>query len=333
LCYSPYSLIHSPNYSLKWRFKILTSCYEHNCQLLNICTHCGERILFNQFIPSVTRCPSCNRDLRTCKVQSLTEEMQQQSLECSRDLEFLLTPQPWEHTVDNLEQRLGQQLAHLRQKKGLPLNLVASELELHLWEIEHIEHVMYGYLGPARIKLQTYFKYAGYLGVTIPELFQGAFQQKVEQASPKGVLCDEDAFNRVQEAIQILKARSEKITQENICRQVQMNMPLLAKFPRTREFVKSKSSIIRLTPEERERVSAELLAQVQSAVKQLKESGQRITQIAIGKLIGRKPHEFRYYPQILEYFRYLGIVNPESEQYRLIVNSKRQRLMTSKLMK
>ena len=70
-----------------------------------------------------------------------------------------------------------------------------------------------------------------------------------------------------------------------------------------------------------------------TAVKQLKESGQRITQIAIGKLIGRKPHEFRYYPQILEYFRYLGIVNPESEQYRLIVNSKRQRLMTSKLMK
>ena len=101
-----------------------------------------------------------------------------------------------------------------------------------------------------------------------------------------------------------------------------MNMPLLAKFPRTREFVKSKSSIIRLTPEERERVSAELLAQVQSAVKQLKESGQRITQIAIGKLIGRKPHEFRYYPQILEYFRYLGIVNPESEQYRLIVMRK-----------
>lgn len=209
-----------------------------------------------------------------------------------------MSPQSWESSTDNLAQLLGEQLAHLRQVKGLSLRAASCESLLDITSLKNIEQVVYGYGGPLGIMFQSYLNYASYLGVTIPDLFDATLLQQVERNRPGRDLCDEDAFELVQEAFQILKDRGDKITQEAMCRIVRLNRARLAGYPRTRALIES--ILVETYAKERERRSSEMLERVRDAVNQLKALGLPVTKIAVSKLIGIHPKFFKFHPQVLE---------------------------------
>lgn len=85
----------SPYYRLHWRFLAVQNCRRHNCVLLSQCGHCGAALPLVAQVPQLARCPSCQRDLRTCQASSLAAEAAQGMHTLTDDREVFLTPSQW----------------------------------------------------------------------------------------------------------------------------------------------------------------------------------------------------------------------------------------------
>src|SRR5437763_5718310 len=94
LRYCPVCLIEFGDYSLCWRFTMLTGCIYHLCHLLEKCGHCGQMVPLIVWPPKLGICPRCNGDLRTCPTSLLTAIERRYVFERHQELEFLLSSYP-----------------------------------------------------------------------------------------------------------------------------------------------------------------------------------------------------------------------------------------------
>ena len=128
LRYCPKCLDSRSYYSLTWRFLPLCGCPTHSCLLLDVCGHCSHPIRISPFPSKIGICPRCNGDLRACRSEALIPEESQSVRVFSQDLEYLLSPQPWEDTVLDKSIRLGQEFLRLRLSRGMKAIQVRHQL-------------------------------------------------------------------------------------------------------------------------------------------------------------------------------------------------------------
>jgi hypothetical protein len=91
-------------------------------------------------------------------------------------------------------------------------------------ELNNIEQVAYGLEGPIGASFQCYFDYTVYLGVTFPTLFAGALEQPVERSHAGEPSCEEELLTRIQQAVILLQARGEPITQAAVGKLVRLRI-------------------------------------------------------------------------------------------------------------
>lgn len=151
LRYCPLCLLENPYYTLPWRFLSLRGCPKHACHLLEHCSHCGCSIPIFASPLRIGACPACKGDLRTSVALRLTEEELQGAFKASQEIEFLLSPHPWETTERSFLEKLGGEFALLRHAKQLKRLDVRKQTELS-WRI--LEAIEYGYNGSSGTALR-----------------------------------------------------------------------------------------------------------------------------------------------------------------------------------
>lgn len=159
-------------YLLPWRFLMVTCCRTHKCRLLETCGHCDELIPLFRAPFTVGSCPGCRQSLKLCAAAS---EADQAALEVSLyvhdDIVFFLTPQLWEAKSSSIVRRMGRRLADMRRMNRRTAVEVANQLGVTLTVVEGIERGDFQSKGAT---LQSYFKYAHYLCLSLKEAFSSA---------------------------------------------------------------------------------------------------------------------------------------------------------------
>ena len=159
-------------YLLSWRFLMLTCCRKHKCQLLETCGYCDALIPLFTSPFKVGNCPTCQQNLQQCAAVSIGDTaMLEVASHVHDDILFLLTPQLWEADSRSIIRRVGRQFAHLRQMKRCTAVEVANQIGVTLTMVEGIERGNFQGKGAT---LQSYFKYAHYLGLSLKEVFSDA---------------------------------------------------------------------------------------------------------------------------------------------------------------
>ena len=302
LRYCPHCLQEALYYSLAWRFLPLMGCPKHACRLLENCGHCGCPV---SIFPAPFRmgiCPTCGGDLRACISSRLTEVELLGVTAASREIEFLLCPQPWETTEPALLEKLGQEFMLLRDNKQLKRKDVCGEIGLSKGTLEAIE---LGGGGSSAATLRWYFKYASYLGVPLSHIFLNALERKeadlrIRMMPGKYFLTSEEwVMGRVQEAARQLEISGQPLTIQTICAETGISQKGLYKYERVKTFLGEILSHKKPPPRVQDpRYEEQLLEKAQQAVQELSQAGNPITHEAVSSLIGIPSWAIVLYPRV-----------------------------------
>ena len=118
LRYCPICLAeHAPaSYSLLWRFLVLPGCIEHGVRFLDQCGHCRSPLPLLRCLPQLTRCPTCQGELRACEPSRLSDDDVEPTDRYTNDLKMLLTPSP--RPLEKEQAKLiGRRFQLLRQRR------------------------------------------------------------------------------------------------------------------------------------------------------------------------------------------------------------------------
>jgi hypothetical protein len=170
LRYCPMCFAEQPvrYYLLTWRFLIVTCCRKHKCRLLEACGHCDQWLPLFRSPFKVGNCPSCRHDLKLCAAPEPDEAELEVAGHIHDDIVFLLTPQLWEATSSSIVRRVGRRFADVRRMKRRTAVEVANQIGVTLTMVEGIER---GNIQGKGATLQSYFKYAHYLCLSLKEIF------------------------------------------------------------------------------------------------------------------------------------------------------------------
>jgi DNA-binding XRE family transcriptional regulator len=161
-------------YLLSWRFLMVTCCRKHQCRLLETCGHCDELIPLFTSPFKLGNCPKCQQSLKLCAAASVSDEAELEvTTHVHDDIIFLLTPQPWEADGGSVIKQVGRRLSHMRQMKRLTAVDVANQVGVTLTVVEGIER---GNVQGRGATLQSYFKYAHYLCLSLKEVFSDVLE-------------------------------------------------------------------------------------------------------------------------------------------------------------
>ena len=169
LRYCPACLAEQPYYPLSFRFLTLAGCYKHRCSLLSECGHCGAPIPLLPRRPRVACCATCQRDLRTCPMPSLTQQAEVYLERRTLDLESLLMPaeQAPEMTSTLLQ---GSGFPLLRQRKHLTLTEVTHLMGRDEQVIREMEEGNWS----GQATLSDYWRYTEILGCSLSDVIEAA---------------------------------------------------------------------------------------------------------------------------------------------------------------
>ncbi len=173
LRYCPVCIAEQPvkYYLLSWRFLMVTCCCRHQCRLLETCWYCRELIPLFTSPFKVGSCPKCQQRLQRCAAASVGDTAElEKALSAHDDIVFLLTPQLWE-ADSSIIKRIGRHFSHMRQMVRRTAVEVASQIGVTLTVVEGIERGDFQGRGAT---LQSYFKYAHYLCLSLKEVFSDA---------------------------------------------------------------------------------------------------------------------------------------------------------------
>jgi hypothetical protein len=169
LRYCPQCLAENMYYRLPWRMLMLSGCPQHGRRLLDRCGHCGAQIPLLASNLKIGVCPSCRGELSLCISEPLPQSEQELAAKRWDDLEYLLTPQPWEQRVEHPAQMLGQVYARVRRHRREKGAEVAAALGTTVNRVYQLE------LGTAPNRagpFTRYVAYADYLELTMREMFE-----------------------------------------------------------------------------------------------------------------------------------------------------------------
>ena len=227
--YCPLCIKERGYYSLLWRFLFIKGCSDHACYLLDTCGHCGEKIPNFTTPLRIGLCPSCARNVGSCRIQPLLEA-EEETHSSSHNLQFLLSPQPWETLTSTLAQHIGEQFALLRQYKKLTVQEMAERAGLPPQNIKGVEFdIVYTYTTP----FQSYLQYAKSLGVSLHNVFVivANIDWSRFNSLPQTGQIQNEITARMQEAIKILRDRNEPITKKAICSIAQLSNTTASQLP------------------------------------------------------------------------------------------------------
>jgi transcriptional regulator with XRE-family HTH domain len=299
LRFCPHCIAECPYYLLTWRFLCVSGCARHSCFLLDICSYCGFSIPIFAAPLKIGTCPNCKADLRSCATMPLTESECDNTLFYSRELEFLLLPQPWEAKAN--AKHLGAYFADLRQRRNLTMAEVAHQLGITRHGVESVE---YGNIGASSAPFKSYIKYARFLRVSLRDVFAAVMtpsiqlKQKRQRKSP---LSEEEMVDRVQQAIQRLKHLNKPVTQRIISKMINVARPRLNNYPLVKALLEQEVANARTYRErQRELLQEEVFEQVRSAIGRLESLGAPVTQKAICEIVGMTPPGLKGFPKVKE---------------------------------
>ena len=302
LRYCPLCLGDFPYYSLAWRFLALKGCWVHNCQLLEKCGHCGTKI------PIFTRpfkagfCPTCKKDLRTCKSSLLSEKVRIDVQSLYQNLEFLLAPQPFESMERTILQDIGQEFTNLRNSRNLTQLQMSRQAGISMVCLTSLEHGHSKFSGVS--SFQWYYKCAGFFGVTMRDLFQRIMQPEVvekrdQRMKIKWILDEEEILGQIHEIMRRIYESGEQVTQKAIEEAVHISLNRLNRYPRIKALLEEIAEQLQATHwEQRIKYEDELLEKVQMAIEQLEKRKVAITHKAVSEITGVDQSNFKFYPRV-----------------------------------
>lgn len=296
----------TPYYRLTWRFLLLSGCVRHNNMLLNTCGHCEHSIPIFTSPFKIGICPNCRGDLRLCQAASLTTEEYNSALTYTQELEFLLSPQPWEASAS--AKRTGAYFADLRQQRHLSILEVARLIGTTRHGVESVE---YGNNGGSSSPFVRYTKYAQFLQVSMQEIFEATMLHEVPLKGSRmrnPPPSEEDVIGRLQQTIRQLKDLGMPVTQRALSKASGIARNRFASYPRLRDLLKEAASSLRTSQEkQREQRQEDLLMRVQIAIDRLEALGVPVTQKVICEIVGMTPPGLKGYPRVKELLaRYAG---------------------------
>jgi transcriptional regulator with XRE-family HTH domain len=280
LRYCPECLAERNYYRLTWRFLALLGCPKHGCELRNECGHCAQPI---PLLPRLLRagwCPHCGKDLRRCSSPELDEPSRQKAQARERDLTYLLTPQPYETSVERLKKRLGEQFAYRRLSRQLKVVKVADDLGYSLARLNNIECPSPSYKKGG--KFSAYLDYAAYLDVDLQTLFE---------APPPEETYEDILAKQVQQVITSLTEAGQWATKDDLVQQTGIDNNAFERYP------KLKALWSDFLNQRRQTRYTNLVKQIRQIAAQLEQEGQRVSMSEISRRMGRHPSDMRQYPQ------------------------------------
>jgi transcriptional regulator with XRE-family HTH domain len=318
LRYCPKCLDENCYYNLTWRFFLLPGCVEHTCRLLDKCGHCDHPIPLFGTPFKIGVCPTCNRDLRVCQSEPLGEKECQIARHYWRELQFFLSPKPWETDTSNLPEAIGLHFASLRQARHLTLREAVHELGTTLRDISGLEGII-----PSSTELfKRYTWYAEFLGTSLESVLEDiAAQDSQSSRIHKKALPEEtDLVKQVIEAIAILKSRGEPVTRQAVSRLIQLSVSYFGHYPQVVALLDQAATEIFSTSKQIAKLHGEMLfEQVQQVIKQLEDSQRSVTYRAIGTMVGLSGTGSKYYPRVK------ALVEQSVSRYRnRVLNQKQQ---------
>jgi transcriptional regulator with XRE-family HTH domain len=297
LRYCPQCIAETPYYRLTWRFLLLSGCVRHNSMLLNTCGHCDHSIPIFTSPFKIGTCPNCRGDLRLCQAASLTTEEHNAAVAYAQELEFLLSPQPWEAYAN--AKRMGAYFADLRQKRHLTILEVAKLIGTTRHGVEAVE---YGNIGASSSPFERYIRYTQFLGVSMQEIFEETMLRNNRLKGPRvrnRPLSEEEVIERLQQAIQRLNDQGVLVTQRALSKESGIARNRFGSYPRVKILLKETLSNVRAHQEkQRELRQEEIFEQVRAAINHLEALGVPVTRRAIADLVGMSTLVFRYYPKV-----------------------------------
>ena len=271
LRYCPQCLVEREYYSLIWRFLEIKGCFEHRCQLLDRCGHCGEVVPLLPSTPKLGVCPTCGGDLRACQTELLNETRLQTVRARSGDFAYLLLPQPCETSGERVTKMIGEKFANWRQVRQMRISDAAHYLEQSPVVIYFIEE------GPEHrgVKFQWYVKYADFLKVKLQDIFE------ITAPCPPLLTYEEKLVTKIQQAIVILEQQGDPLTQQAVIQMIGVgNARIFTTYPQIRNLWAEHKARWRRQRED------ELVNKVQQAIDCLKQQGNRVTQTAVCEIVG-----------------------------------------------
>jgi transcriptional regulator with XRE-family HTH domain len=243
------------------------------------------------------------------------------------DLEYLLSPQPWEDTNNYLPKLIGQEFALLRQAKGLTLKEVSQQSGLSLANLGRLEHSSSE--SGRGVSFRSYSTYAAFLGVTLREVFGLALESELNRNPPamlksKIPVSEDELVETAQQAVEELRASGKPLTRKNILESMGVPYQSLSRAaylqsPGVRKLLRQIGDEIHDDEKwQQERDSDDMLVKVQRAIQQLRDRGECVTYQAVGNIVGVPVRKFRFYPEsqvlIKQHASYL---HPKTQQARL----------------
>jgi hypothetical protein len=264
-------------YSLLWRFLVLPGCSEHGVRFLDQCGHCGSPLPLLRLLPQLTRCPTCQGDLRTSLPDRLSSDDVALTDKQTNDLKMLLTPaqRPLEKQQAKL---IGKRFQSLRQQRDLWIPEVAHLLGRDASVVRDIDYVSRF----RQASLDDYIRYADVLGYSLCEIFDE--QSLADLVAP---FSEEHLLDQVEAAIHQLKARGNPILPGSVGDLVGMTGSRLKQYPRVKKLLnryetERQQEILQLDP----KLEEELVKQVEHTLKQLEARGEPIVLQHVCDLVG-----------------------------------------------
>ena len=279
LRYCPICLAeHAPaSYSLLWRFLVLPGCIEHGVRFLDQCGHCGSPLPLLKCLPQLTKCLTCQGDLRTCESPRLDDDDVERTDRRTNDLKMLLTPRP--RPLEKEEAKLiGKRYQLLRQQRGLWIPEVASLMGRDTSVVRDIDYVRRF----RQASLHDYIRYADILGYSQCEIFdEPSLQDLVAPFS------EEQLLDQVETAIHQLKVRGKPILPGSVGDLVGMTGRRLKQYPRVKKLLnryeaQRKQEIVQFDIQ----LEEELFKQVEHILKQLEAREEPIVLQHVCDLVG-----------------------------------------------
>ena len=296
LRYCPLCLAENTYYRLIWRFTRLAGCPDHAVAFIDRCPGCEAKLPVFSTPFQLDCCPHCETDLRAVEPAPLTRLAHQTAIGNAHELSFLLAPHDWHEAVASA---LGPQLAALRKQARLTAAEVGAQIGITETQIKGVESRDVDSRQGTR--LEHYLDYAAALRTSLRDILLDLAAHATDgddlTTATRADLYEAALLERAQVAAAELEALGDVVTQAAIGRALSMSVPSLRYYPRLRAFLEQYSDTERLQAL-RDAREDDLLAQANDAVAELREQGERVTAAAIGRIIGRAPEGFRYYPRL-----------------------------------